>query len=107
MGPTCNMSRALPLGMSLVAGMSKRTMSPKSLSAIQTAQEAPTLPAPTTVILGRWLDIENPPRDVSWQNRETVYPSPAGMSTKSPVGDEALEEDTVSPVGDEAFQGDA
>src|SRR5579871_2649604 len=54
MGPTCSMSRALPLGMSLVAGMSRRTISPKSLSAIQAAQEAPTLPAPTTVILGRW-----------------------------------------------------
>src|SRR5579859_7674496 len=93
MGPTCCMSRALPLGMSLAAGMSSSTISPKSLSAIQTAQEAPTLPAPTTVILGRWLDMENPPRDVSWQNRETVYPSPEGMSTKSPEGDEAFQGD--------------
>src|SRR5215471_140927 len=53
MGPAWARSRALPWGMPSMT--STRTTSPSSRSTAYWATEAPTLPAPTTVILGRRL----------------------------------------------------
>src|SRR2546425_7834999 len=50
MGPACARSRALPWGTPSMT--STRTTSPSSRSTAYCATEAPTLPAPTTVILG-------------------------------------------------------
>src|SRR5438046_4204846 len=51
MGPACARSRALPCGTPSMTSM--RTTSPSSRSTAYWATEAPTLPAPTTVIFGR------------------------------------------------------
>src|SRR5213592_3469417 len=51
MGPACARSRALPCGTPSMTSM--RTTSPSSRSTAYLATEAPTLPAPTTVIFGR------------------------------------------------------
>src|SRR5881296_1558392 len=53
MGPACARSRALPCGTPSMTSM--RTTSPSSRSTAYWATEAPTLPAPTTVIFGRRL----------------------------------------------------
>src|SRR4029078_4046566 len=52
-GPDCIRSRALPLGMFSVAGISTSTISPSSAAPHQCAHGAPTLPAPTIVIFAR------------------------------------------------------
>src|SRR5437867_2645287 len=51
MGPACARSRALPCG--TPSRTSMRTTSPSSRTTVYRATEAPTLPAPTTVIFGR------------------------------------------------------
>src|SRR4030095_5006239 len=50
-GPACARSSALPCGMPSTTSTS--TTSPSSFSTAYCATEAPTLPAPTTVIFGR------------------------------------------------------
>src|SRR5437867_12888040 len=53
MGPACARSSALPWGRPSITSTS--TTSPNSFSTTYWATEAPTLPAPTTLILGRRL----------------------------------------------------
>src|SRR5438477_9550905 len=94
-GPACIKSRALPLGILSVAGISTSTISPSSAAAHQCAQVAPTLPAPTIVIFARpimWppqkdaqsvapsfsigLEYELPPDGVKWGGVDSSETAP-------------------------------
>ena len=64
------------MGMSPFCGMSSRTMSPSSAAAHQWAQVAPTLPAPTIVILARRMGLA--PEGAEWALRNRIWAFPAG-----------------------------